>query len=46
MEGGLVYFELILKQVFLIREFAIEAKEALFVSRERLSACLLAFLFR
>jgi hypothetical protein len=28
---NLIYFELILKEIFLVREFAIEAKEALFV---------------
>jgi hypothetical protein len=28
---GLTYFELILKKIFLVGEFAIEAKEALFI---------------
>lgn len=32
----LMYFELILKKVFLVGKFAIEAKEALFISRKGL----------
>jgi|GraSoiStandDraft_48_1057284.scaffolds.fasta_scaffold4786844_1 hypothetical protein len=28
---GLMYFELILKKIFLVGKFAIEAKEALFI---------------